>query len=331
MAFLLARGSALEWLRRQIGPTPVGRRYVLRPLELESSYLRFRKYHGSLAATLRSPVHLGVAMREDRRRAKGIRSHLLTAPDGEYPVFRVERAVFCSAPEFLLLQMGTVLDADELTFLGYELCGRYGFDQLGNTADRAPICSVETISELANRAFGVHGRKRVRAIIPDLIDGAASPMEAALVICLTFAVEKGGCGLPKPLLNHSLPVEGEARRIWGGDTITPDILWLLDPVLNGGLKGIVIEYDSDLHHTGPQRIARDSRRRNVLEAMGYRVITVTNEQFADTRELEGIAMLVAGQLGAPFEEAVDEEWLRRVALHKKIRGLGMHPERLLRA
>ena len=320
----------MEWLRLNGDSPATQTRFTLRLLNLEGNYRRLMRHQEALLALSR-PIHLTLAHRTTRRSARDLRCHLMMLPDGLYLCYEIERALFCSAPELIMLQMGTVLDENELLFLGYELCGCYGFDLNGLLTDRPPLCCAQEIAAYADYCSGVHGRKRVAAVAPRIIDGAASPMEAALAICLTAPVESGGLGLPFPQLNHTLPVKGTARRLWDGDTITPDLLWQFEGAEEGQLQGVAIEYDSDEEHTGSSRIARDARRRNVLEEMGYRVLTMTNEQFANTRELERIGEMVARQLGITFEDAIDEAWVARVAYHQRIRSIAMHPERLLGA
>lgn len=330
MAFLLARSSALLWLRRQ-GPGAAGLvRYGLRFHDLEADYLRIRR-HKTVIESLDKPVQLLVSHRGARRRSREVCSHLMQLPGGIYPSFMIERAMFCSAPELLMMEMATVLDEDELLLLGYELCGSYGFSPHGDLADRGRIADVATMTAFAQACPGVHGRKRLAAVLPRVLDGAASPMEAALAVCLTSPKALGGLGFPAPLLNHALLVEGQARRLWEGDTISPDLLWAFEEDDSRPYKGVAIEYDSNVHHTGATNIAHDARRRNVLEAMGYRVITVTNEQFADAREFERIGLLLANYLDVPFDEATDEAWVAQAAYHAKIRSIALHPERLLGA
>ena len=328
MAFLLARSSALLWLRRQGQDASSLIRYGLRFHDLEADYLRIRR-HKAVFESLDKPVQLLVSHREARRRSREVCSHLMQLPEGVYPSFMIERAMFCSAPELVMMEMATVLDEDELLLLGYELCGSYGFGLDGGLTDRGRIADVPTMTAFAQTCPGVHGRKRLAAVLPQVLDGAASPMEAALAVCITTSRARGGLGFPAPLLNHALPVDGQARRLWEGDTISPDLLWTFEEDDPRPYKGVAIEYDSNEHHTGATNIAHDARRRNVLEAMGYRVITVTNEQFADARELERIGMLLANYLDVPFEEATDEAWVARTAYHVKIRGIALNPERLL--
>jgi hypothetical protein len=58
-----------------------------------------------------------------------------------------------------------------------------------------------------------------------------------------------------------------------------------------------MEYDSDKYHSGSKQIARDSMKRNSLQAMGVTVITVTKQQVNSTYELERIARQLAIYFG----------------------------------
>jgi hypothetical protein len=98
---------------------------------------------------------------------------------------------------------------------------------------------------------------------------------------------------------------------------------------DGIFHKIAIEYDSDDEHTASEKITNDSIRRNVLEEMGYRVVSVTNGIFSDPVQLERAASVVANALGTGSIEAVDEAWIQRCTLQKRLRDLAMHPEKLL--
>ncbi len=228
--------------------------------------------------------------------------------------------MFCAAPELVFLQMANVLDEERLQFLGFELCGRYGIVG-GKSRLCDQICTSDIISLFLDDCAGVHGSKKAARVVRSVLGGAASPMEAALAVCLVSPREVGGFGLPEPKLNHPLPVRGSTRKLWGTNYITPDLLW--------ESAKLAIEYDSDEEHAAEKRITHDSVRRIVLEELGYRVLSVTNGMFSDPIQLERIAGVVASVLGLNLPEAVDEEWVREVSFQKRIRDLAMHPERLL--
>ncbi|MBQ9005541.1 MAG: DUF559 domain-containing protein [Atopobiaceae bacterium] len=215
--------------------------------------------------------------------------------------------------------MAGLLDEERLLFLGMELCGRYGID--GDVFLRKQACSTDMLLAVAREERGVHGKKRALAIAPRVLDGSASPMESALTLILSSDCEQGGFGLPRPTLNHALPVEGAARALWDDDFITPDMLW-------EDVK-LVVEYDSNLHHSASRRIARDARRRDVLEEMGYRVITVGTEQMGNYLELERIARIIAARFGMDITPRNDMELQGRLGYQQRMVRLATHPRELL--
>ena len=319
MAFLLSRGTAVAWLRANRQGDKTKERLGVPHHALEASRTRL-KHHVSCFEGLPRPLHLTTWNREDRRRTAVTVCNSMSLPTGIYPSYLVERGVFCAAPELVFLQMANVLDDERLRFLGFELCGRYGI--VGGKSHLCDqICTPGIISLFLDDCTGVHGRKKAARVVRGVLGGAASPMEAALAICLVSPREVGGFGLPEPELNCSLPVKGSARKLWGTDSITSDLLW-------ESVK-LAIEYDSDEEHTAENRITRDSVRRIVLEELGYRVLSVTNGMFSDPIQLERIAVVVASALGLELPEAVDEEWVRQASFQRRIRDLAMHPERLL--
>lgn len=319
MAFLLGRGTAVEWLRGASGPA-LNEQFLLPPLSLESSRTRLQR-HPELLGSLTQPLHLIVAFRDNRRPSAQAVSHLLVTPDGAYPALRVERGVFCSAPAFVFLQMASLLDDEALLFLGMELCGRYGIDAKGDVFFRQQICSPEQLGLFAAEMRRVRGRPQALAVAPHVIGNSASPMETALTLILSRPISSGGFGLPAPELNKDIPVTGRARDLWDDDFIAPDLLW--------EEARLAIEYDSDLHHSSGHRRARDASRRDVLTELGYRVVSVTAEHMRTPRSLDRIAGLVAHELRIELAQRSDDEWSRQTAFQLRMRTLAEHPEKLL--
>lgn len=321
MSYLLGRGSAIEWLRQAREADLVSRdsRWTIPYPLLEGSRTRLEPYLPSLSSLTR-PLQLIVWCRDDRRRTTISQSHVITTQDGYYPAIRITDDLFSSTPEFTFLQMASLLDEEHLVLLGMELCGRYGI-KAGNVFSRAQVCAPDMLVSLIERMPRVRGRRPARDAARKVIGGAGSPMEAALALILSTPRELGGYGLVAPELNHALLVQGRARDLWISDYITPDLLW-------EAIK-LVIEYDSDLHHTSSSRIANDARRRDVLTEMGYRVITVTTEHMRSFSELERIAGIVACALGTSISTTDDTELNRRVAYQARMRRIATHPEELV--
>ena len=319
MAYLLGKGTAVEWLRLAV-PSALATQYVLPLLSLEGSRTRLQR-HPRLLDDLTTPLHLIVATRENRRPSAQAICHLLVSPTDNYPCVRVERGVFCSTPAFTFLQMATELDDTALLFLGMELCGRYGIDRAGKVFLRPQTCTPGDLITLANEMRRVRGRPQALEVAPRIIGNSASPMESALTLILSRPLEEGGFGLPAPELNKDLPVEGRARELWDDDYIAPDLLW--------EDAKLAIEYDSDLHHSSGHRRARDASRRDVLVELGYRVVSVTAEHMRTPQMLDRLASIVASQLGVGLATCDEQTWGTRVAFQLRMRELAEHPERLL--
>ena len=319
MAFLLGKGTAVEWLRRR-AVSSVEEQFVLPLLSLEGSRTRLQR-HPSLLGSLTLPLHLIVATRENRRPSAHAICHLLVSPTDNYICLHVERGVFCSTPAFTFLQMASELDQEALLFLGMELCGRYGIDSDGRIFLRPQTCTPAHLLSLAREMVHVRGRRQALQVAPLVIGNSASPMESALTLILSQPLERGGFGLPAPELNRPLPVTGMARNLWDDDFIAPDLLWEEGKV--------VIEYDSDLHHSSGHRRALDATRRDVLAQLGYRAVSVTAEHMRTPRRLKQVAGIIASELGIVLPEASDEERQRQVDYQLRVRTLAEHPERLL--
>ena len=317
MAYLLGYRSAVEWLRSNRDASLLLQYWALPMLSLEGSRARLQR-HLEEFASLARPLHLVVALREGRRPSAETACHLLTSPDGTYPGIRIGRGAFCSTPAFTFLQMANVLDEATLRFLGMELCGCYGIGDDGKLFLRQQCCTPTELEEMARAMTGVRGRKRAGKVAPLVAGGSASPMETALFLILCATREEGGFGLPWPELNHSIPLTDAARTLWDDDFITPDLLW--------EAAKLILEYDSDLHHTASHRIARDASRRNVFEEMGYRVVTVTAEHMRTPQELQRIASIVARSNGTEFETPSDEQWTQMVSWQLLVRGLAENPD-----
>ena len=319
MAYLLGRGTAVEWLRKNRDTALLQERFALPCTGLEGSRTRLTRHEDYLEGLTR-PLQLIVWSRENRRPSAVATCHAMTTASGDYPAIRIKQGLFCSTPEFTFLQMASILDDECLRFLGMELCGRFGIAD-GKLFLRPQTCTPQMLLIESQNQKRMRGRRRALATAPLVHGGAASPMEIALSLILCEPIEHGGFGLQWPELNHTLPVSGRAREMWEDDHITPDLLWE---------KGkVIIEYDSDLHHSGLSRIARDAKRRDVLVELGYRVITVASEHMSRPPELERIAGIIASCLGEMPPSVSPDTRTRQIAFQGRIRGIATSHEALL--
>jgi hypothetical protein len=125
---------------------------------------------------------------------------------------------------------------------------------------RATPFSVEDVLLLAKRHRGARGLRRLRAALPLVDPGAASPKETWLRLLLIDA------GFPVP--ETQIPVVDHYRTV---------------AVLDMGWEqfNVAVEYDGDQHRTSRGQYVRDMRRLKALEACRWIVIRVIAEDRPD--------------------------------------------------
>jgi hypothetical protein len=121
---------------------------------------------------------------------------------------------------------------------------------------RAAPFSVEDVLLLAKRYPGARGLRRLRAALPLVDSGAASPKETWLRLLLIDA------GLPAP--DTQIPVVAQFRTV---------------AVLDMGWErfNVAVEYDGDQHRSSRRQYVRDMRRLKALEACGWIIVRVIAE------------------------------------------------------
>ena len=125
-------------------------------------------------------------------------------------------------------------------------------------------------------------------------------MESVLFAMLVLPCSLGGYGLPMPVLNQRVDVAALAKKVTGSQFYECDLFW--------PEKNLDVEYDSKTFHSSKKKISKDSKKRNALEHMGIRVVTVTWEQVSDPIEMNRIARIIARHLGVRLRR---ERFLKR--------------------
>jgi hypothetical protein len=121
---------------------------------------------------------------------------------------------------------------------------------------RATPFSIEDVLLLAKRYPGARGLRRLRAALPLVDGGAASPKETWLRLLMIDA------RLPIP--TTQIPVHEN---------------WHLLGILDMGWEKykVAVEYDGDHHRTDRRQYVKDQRRLRTLEALGWIIIRVIAE------------------------------------------------------
>lgn len=253
-------------------------------------------------------AHLIVKTAADLRRNASVVTHAWGATSNEWPAIPLNDNVFVCAPEFVFLQMATILNYNSLVFLGYELCGLYGFSGERITLQDQLVSAEEIRSFLMNHPHA-RGRRLALEAIGRVLDGSASPMETELTMRLSYPRKMGGYGIAAPQLNHTIALSGAHAKAVGTDHITPDLYW--------PNAKLAIEYDSDFEHTGADRITRDAKRRIVYDSAGIRAITMTNTQMGSPMDFDRVAQEVGKATGKRLRPARPDERRKRQQLRNE--------------
>ena len=249
---------------------------------------------------LSRPLHVMLGSQSARRVHRQVVQHIYGGKTPAGCFVSVGEGIMITSPEFCFLQLADELPLVKLIELGYELCGTYSMPVSLDSAKgagqpargfnlRLPITSTKKLKAFLEQVPGVKGHKKAVRALRYIADGAASPMEAKLAILLTLPYKLGGYHFPAPELNSRIIPAKTAKRGASKGHYACDLFW---PDYD-----LAVEYDSDTYHTGPERIAADSKKRNALALMGITVITVTKEQVYSIVELEKVVHVLAGNMG----------------------------------
>ena len=174
-----------------------------------------------------------------------------------------------SAPAFCLAQLAREVPLPLLTELACAFTGLYKFApaSTGFVLDAQPITSTAAMANWLAENPSVPGARQAYRAVSCAIGNLGSPAETLLYLLLCLPKKMGGHGFPTPIANGTLiPTVAQQRSVSQRD-FYPDLIW--------PERRLIVEYDSKRYHGSPDKQAHDAKRRNELEALGYRVVTVT--------------------------------------------------------
>lgn len=309
MSIFFSHDTALEHLRSQAAEREfplcyaVPRHDVPRGAALADAGLHAFGIH-------ERPYHVLVADAASRGKSQLVRSHVCAAayPPGSFR--RLTHDLYVSSPEPCFLQLAPSLPFGRLALLGMELCGGYALDADDSEGfrRREPLSTAAALRRISQRFSGVKGAKPARLAARFLVDGALSPMEAAVVLLLCAPTSRGGYGLAPPVLNAEVRLTRSSAR-WPASRFC-DLYW--------PARRLAIEYDSNRFHVGANRIARDASRRAQLAREGVTVLTLTWDQVRDVTQFHEVALLVAARLQGGFRCSRSDWASRRAELRRQV-------------
>lgn len=242
----------------------------------------------------------------------GVRHHTWRTALPQASLFQIAQSLAVCSPELAFLQCAQHLSSVDLIRLGFELCGTYSLDRASDSGffKRPPVTTLEklhTSIDVAHRAWGAENARRS---LPHILANAASPAETRLAMALSLPNRLGGLGLAAPQLNHRISLSTPDRRILNRNYFLCDLYW---PQAN-----LAVEYDSDAYHTGSEKIADDSDRRNALGHANVAVITVTARTYRSLGSFNETGRIIAKRLGTEIRPRCKDFESKQLELRKAL-------------
>lgn len=264
------------------------------------------------------PLHVLIEKGTRRCQSPGVSCHehgYARLPEGYLLI--LGPGVFACGPELVFIQLARTLPLIDAVCLGYELCGCYSHfaAEVSGFYDRPPLTTVEALAEGIRRHARMRGIDKAREALRYVRAGSRSPMETVTCCLLTLPPSMGGFGFSVPELNWSVELDPTAEKLAGTKTCCIDLAW---PSAKTGL-----EYNGRDFHLNH---AKDRRRVEALEHMGWSIKTVEFDQLSDLGQLGTVARLLDGKVERSAEDEasfVEKRKLRDALLRATRSGLGL--------
>lgn len=253
----------------------------------------------------------------ERHNCETICDHVWSGHVGADQLYGIGDDTYFYKMPAVFVQLGMVMDVIELAEVACEMMGTYGlapWTQEGRVQDIAPLVSRGELSEYVHAACakGVRGATRALAALKIATPGSNSPRESDVAVFFKVSRRKGGAELGGFCMNEPIYVPEDLRDLAGQGTIKPDFCWQRQKV--------VVEYDSDEDHLSTFEKTRDERRRHALEAMGYTVLTLTNEMIHSDEALNAFVRELERRLGLRRKALTKQSYEERRNLRERLFG-----------
>ena len=238
-------------------------------------------------------------------------------PRGSF--YQLDDYLCLASPELVFLQMARSLPLSLLVKLGDELCGTYrpiddGSEQAGRR--KHVLTDKQRLQDFLDAAKGMHGVDSARKAAPFIVERSASARESEFEMIACFPPRLRGYGLPVALMNERVEYDDDARLLAGASYALCDLCW--------PKARLDVEYDGHFHDDAA-RFSKDKARANALQHMGYRVITVSRNEFNDMRKLDTIIREIAKHIGYRLRDKAPDASLNRRQLHAELLQSERHP------
>ena len=182
-----------------------------------------------------------------------------------------------------LAQFAGELPLAQLTELACALSGNYRFAAKPESVvtSAVPLTSLREMRAFLHAHQQIRGASKALRAIDLAIDHLGSPYETILYLLLCLPRKLGGYGLPKPVANQPIAPKSREAHLVAQHNFYPDLFWP----------------DSFKHHSAPEQTEHDTRRRNDLESIGYRVMVANRSIVSSAALFSQFADKVRRELG----------------------------------
>lgn len=213
----------------------------------------------------------------------------------------VAREVFVASPSFAILMAAAHTNKESVVGMARlvrridEACGLYSLSVQGGGEESAPLLANrgqlvtrDALVAYSNAVGRTRGAAVLRAASELAFERSRSPMETSLVMQLCLPYHLGGFHLSGGVMNARIDIPPALRGLTDNDYFEVDLCFPHEK--------LAVEYDSSEFHAGFAGIERDAKKRNALEKMGWKVVTVTAGQLGSEVETERVARIIASDI-----------------------------------
>ncbi len=246
------------------------------------------------------PLHVMVPAKAQRRFRADVVAHACKLKSASAVFYQVSESVYVASPELCYFQLAKGRSLAACAHLGLEMCGSFFSRQNAKEpVEREPVTTPVRLRSMANRVYTDASRCDVVKALSWVMRGSRSPMESSLFLSLCLPRHYGGYALPFPTLNKEIPRTEALKTMSHKTRLEGDLVW--------GKENLIVEYNSNLNHTGGTRISEDARRMNALAHVGYRVIVATTGQVRNAGDICNLAEQISKALGLRFRRPTERQ------------------------
>ena len=259
-----------------------------------------------------APAHVLVSSPRERVRSGTVVSHVWSGPLPDRSLFRLSDDVLMASPGLVLAQMATSTPLPELAAVVMEMCGRYGRVRWTERGflDRGPLTTPDNLREYLRHLPGRLCVQRAERATRLALVGSRSPLETSFALMVSLPKELGGCGFARPRLNHRIDPSTQLAVLCDQGWYEADLCW--------PERRVICEVNSRQEHLTPNAQDHDAAKTGALEAMGWRVHSVTVGLLKSPTSREALFGQMTSSLGCPPPSDRPEDVRRRGELMRRL-------------